>query len=47
DKGAGFQTNTNKITIFNKNFEKKTFEIKSKTDVAKDISAEILTLIKE
>jgi len=47
DKGAGFQTNTNKITIFNKNFEKKTFEIKSKADVAKDISTEILTLIKE
>ncbi|HWW41851.1 bifunctional phosphopantothenoylcysteine decarboxylase/phosphopantothenate--cysteine ligase CoaBC [Pedobacter sp.] len=47
DKGAGFQTNTNKITIFNKNFEKKTFEVKSKADVAKDISTEILTLIKE
>lgn len=47
DKGAGFQTNTNKITIFNKKFEKKIFEVKSKVDVAKDISSEILTLIKE
>lgn len=45
DKGAGFQTDTNKITIFNKSFEKKVFDVKSKADVAKDISNEILALM--
>lgn len=45
DKGAGFQSNTNKITIFNKNFEKKSFDIKSKSEVAKDICEEILKII--
>jgi phosphopantothenoylcysteine decarboxylase/phosphopantothenate--cysteine ligase len=45
DKGAGFKTDTNKITIFNKAFEKTVFEIKSKTEVAKDVCLEILKLI--
>lgn len=45
DKGAGFKTDTNKITIFNKAFEKTVFEVKSKTEVAKDICLEILKLI--
>ncbi|HMI05173.1 MAG TPA: bifunctional phosphopantothenoylcysteine decarboxylase/phosphopantothenate--cysteine ligase CoaBC [Pedobacter sp.] len=45
DKGAGFKTDTNKITIFNKAFEKTVFDIKSKTEVAKDICLEILKLI--
>ncbi|WP_432712782.1 bifunctional phosphopantothenoylcysteine decarboxylase/phosphopantothenate--cysteine ligase CoaBC [Pedobacter sp.] len=45
DKGAGFKTNTNKITIFNKDFVKKEFEVKSKTEVAVDISKEILMLL--
>lgn len=45
DKGAGFKTETNKITIFNKDLEKTAFETKSKTAVAKDICAEILKLI--
>jgi len=45
DKGAGFQTDTNKITIFNKAFEKMEFETKSKTEVAKDICNEILKLV--
>jgi len=45
DKGAGFKTETNKITIFNKAFEKTAFETKSKTEVAKDICTEILKLI--
>ncbi|PYF72632.1 bifunctional phosphopantothenoylcysteine decarboxylase/phosphopantothenate--cysteine ligase CoaBC [Pedobacter nutrimenti] len=45
DKGAGFQTDTNKITIFNKSFEQTVFEVKSKQEVAKDISNEILKLI--
>lgn len=45
DKGAGFKTETNKITIFNRDFDKKTFQIKSKAEVAKDICNEILKLI--
>jgi len=45
DKGAGFKMETNKITIFNKAFEKTVFEMKSKTEVAKDICSEILKLI--
>jgi len=45
DKGAGFKTETNKITIFNKAFEKTSFEVKSKKEVAKDICAEILKLV--
>ena len=45
DKGAGFKTDTNKITIFNSAFEKTTFETKAKTAVAKDICAEIIKLL--
>lgn len=45
DKGAGFKMDTNKITIFNKAFKKTVFEMKSKTEVAKDICSEILKLI--
>ena len=43
DKGAGFATNTNKITIIDKNLNEKPFELKSKVDVAKDIMNEIVT----
>ncbi|MCL4124471.1 UNVERIFIED_CONTAM: hypothetical protein GTU68_003662 [Idotea baltica] len=42
DKGAGFATNTNKITIIDKNFNEKPFELKSKVEVAKDIMNEII-----
>lgn len=45
DKGAGFKGDTNKITIFNKAAEKVVFEMKSKTEVAKDICNEILKLV--
>ena len=44
DEGAGFQKDTNKITIFNQAAEKKVFTMKSKLDVAKDICNEILKL---
>ncbi len=37
DKDAGFQKNTNKITIIDKNLSKQSFEVKSKKEVAKDI----------
>ncbi len=46
DYGAGFKTDTNKITIFNKVFEKKSFEVKLKAAVAKDICNEIVALTK-
>ena len=42
DKGAGFATNTNKITIIDKNFNEKPFKLKSKEAVAKDIINEII-----
>jgi len=44
DAGAGFQKDTNKITIFNQCLEKTVYEVKSKTEVAKDICTEILKL---
>lgn len=37
DDGAGFGSNTNKICIIDKNEQIKRFELKSKTEVAKDI----------
>ncbi|MBC7566217.1 MAG: bifunctional phosphopantothenoylcysteine decarboxylase/phosphopantothenate--cysteine ligase CoaBC [Pedobacter sp.] len=46
DKGAGFKSDTNKITIFNKALEKTIFDLKSKAEVAKDICAEILKLVR-
>jgi phosphopantothenoylcysteine decarboxylase/phosphopantothenate--cysteine ligase len=42
DKGAGFATETNKITIIDKNLNEKAFELKSKAAVAKDIINEII-----
>ncbi len=37
DAGAGFGSNTNKITIIDKNEQFESFELKDKTEVAKDI----------
>jgi phosphopantothenoylcysteine decarboxylase/phosphopantothenate--cysteine ligase len=45
DQGAGFKSDTNKITIFNKAFEKTEYTVKSKVEVAKDICAEILKIV--
>jgi phosphopantothenoylcysteine decarboxylase/phosphopantothenate--cysteine ligase len=45
DKGAGFQLDTNKITIFNRAFERKVYDTKSKAEVAADICSEILSLL--
>lgn len=42
DKGAGFATNTNKITIIDKNLNEKPFELKSKVEVAEDIINEVV-----
>mgnify|MGYP001047590708 CR=1 FL=1 len=45
DKGAGFATDTNKITIIDTNLNQKSFELKSKVEVAKDIMNEIVNKI--
>ena len=44
DAGAGFGLDTNKITIFEKGGQEFNFEIKSKTEVAKDIVDTIIRL---
>ena len=46
DAGAGFGSETNKITIFDNKGGEKTFDLKSKKEVAKDIVEKILTLMK-
>ena len=45
DKGAGFATDTNKITIIDKDLNEKPFQLKSKVEVAKDIIHEIVKKI--
>ncbi|MNG77983.1 Coenzyme A biosynthesis bifunctional protein CoaBC [compost metagenome] len=42
DQGAGFATETNKVTIINRSGESNIFPLKSKEDVAKDICSIIL-----
>ena len=42
DLGAGFQHDTNKITIFTRDGQMKKFELKPKSQVAKDIVDEII-----
>jgi phosphopantothenoylcysteine decarboxylase/phosphopantothenate--cysteine ligase len=44
DYGAGFKTDTNKVTIIDRNFIKTSFELKSKTEVAADICDKIAAL---
>ncbi|MDB5023919.1 MAG: coaBC [Mucilaginibacter sp.] len=46
DKGAGFKTDTNKITIIDHNLQKTTFALKDKVEVAKDICDKVTELIK-
>ena len=45
DKGAGFKSDTNKITIIDSQLNKERFETKLKTDVAADICQKIISLI--
>ena len=45
DKGAGFGTETNKVTIINKKQEKTTFDLKDKVEVAGDIFNHIISEI--
>ena len=42
DKGAGFATDTNKVTFIDNNSQPKAFDLKSKSAVASDILSEIL-----
>ena len=44
NKGAGFEHNTNKITIIDKQNNIFDFELKDKSEVAKDIIAKIMDL---
>jgi len=44
DKGAGFRHDTNKISIVDRNNNVKDFELKPKTEVAKDIVAELISI---
>lgn len=45
DSGAGFGKQTNKISFIDKNFDIKTFELKTKAEVALDIMNEIIARI--
>jgi phosphopantothenoylcysteine decarboxylase/phosphopantothenate--cysteine ligase len=45
DAGAGFQGDTNKITIIDRDLRQTTFALKSKEEVAKDICNKIKTLL--
>lgn len=45
DKGAGFKTDTNKITIIDRSLKKETFALKNKDEVAKDICNKVAELI--
>lgn len=47
DKGAGFQVETNKITIIDKDNNRQFFELKSKKEVAVDIVEKIKSLISQ
>lgn len=44
DPGAGFRTNTNKITIIDKSNNLESFELKSKAEVAADIVNKIISI---
>ena len=46
EKGAGFQVDTNKITIIDKSNNQQNFELKSKKEVAADIVQKIISLSK-
>jgi len=45
DKGAGFMHDTNKISIINRNNNCFKYELKSKTEVARDIIEKISEII--
>ena len=47
DKGAGFKTDTNKITIIDHKLQRTAFELKNKDEVAADICNKVAELINE
>jgi phosphopantothenoylcysteine decarboxylase/phosphopantothenate--cysteine ligase len=47
DAGAGFKTDTNKVTLIDKTLQKTVFELKSKAEVAADICQKIIELIEK
>jgi phosphopantothenoylcysteine decarboxylase/phosphopantothenate--cysteine ligase len=47
DAGAGFQHDTNKITIIGKNVDIRKFELKPKVEVARDIVNELISYCEE
>jgi phosphopantothenoylcysteine decarboxylase/phosphopantothenate--cysteine ligase len=47
DAGAGFKNDTNKVTLIDRELEKTTFALKSKTEVAHDICLRIIQLLKK
>ncbi|GAA4101316.1 bifunctional phosphopantothenoylcysteine decarboxylase/phosphopantothenate--cysteine ligase CoaBC [Mucilaginibacter panaciglaebae] len=47
DAGAGFATDTNKVTIIDRHLHKTSFDLKSKEDVAKDICIKVISLLKK
>ncbi|MDB5008600.1 MAG: coaBC 1 [Mucilaginibacter sp.] len=46
DKGAGFKSDTNKVTIIDMSLKKTVYELKSKEEVARDICQKVIELIK-
>jgi phosphopantothenoylcysteine decarboxylase/phosphopantothenate--cysteine ligase len=46
DKGAGFEHDTNKITLIDKSNKVAKFELKSKAEVAVDVFNKIVSLLK-
>ena len=45
DAGAGFQVDTNKITIIDKYNNQQSFELKSKKEVANDIVGKLISML--
>ncbi|MGB6267939.1 MAG: bifunctional phosphopantothenoylcysteine decarboxylase/phosphopantothenate--cysteine ligase CoaBC [Olleya sp.] len=45
DKGAGFKSDTNKVTLINKEEQVTVYELKSKTEVAKDLFNTIINTV--
>jgi phosphopantothenoylcysteine decarboxylase/phosphopantothenate--cysteine ligase len=47
DAGAGFKTDTNKVTIIDRDLQQTSFDLKNKAEVAADICQKIISLLKK
>ena len=47
DAGAGFKSDTNKVTLIDRDLHKEVYELKSKTEVARDICIKVIQLIRK